>query len=63
MTYRMTGHLQRGTEPNTIVGELRDPTFGFVYVLSGTRTAEGYALEGTPGPVPDDLKLPWDDDE
>jgi len=56
----MTGTLRRGASPGTITGELRD-AFGTVFVITGTRTPEGYAIEGVPGPIPDGLKLPWEE--
>ena len=62
MTYRLVGHMAKGNAPDTVVGHLRCPIFGTTFVLTGTRDSTGYALEATPGPVPDNLKVPWVDD-
>lgn len=62
MTYSLIGHLRRGPAPNTIEGELRCPTFHTTYTLTGTRAADGsYALTATTGPIPEGLRLDWDD--
>jgi hypothetical protein len=45
------GTLTRGVEAGTVIGEIRDE-FGFTIVLTGTKAATGYAITGTPGPIP-----------
>jgi hypothetical protein len=53
-----TGELRRGTEPNTVVGEIRDQ-FGWPIILTGvldTATRE-YRLEGRLGPTPPSLHI------
>lgn len=60
---RYTGHLKRGTEPNTVVGQICD-SFGWIISLTGERQADGtYALTGTLGPVPEALRIPILDDD
>lgn len=61
MTYRLVGHLRATEISGVIAGELRCPTFGTTFVLTGTREAGGYRLAAVPGPIPEGLKLPWDD--
>lgn len=59
-----TGELKRGTEPGTVVGEIRD-AFGWAIYIRGTLREEGggYTLVGTLGPTPESLKLPLVDDK
>jgi hypothetical protein len=47
-----TGTLRRGTDRDTIVGEIRD-TCGWAIQLTGTRQADGtYAIVGVLGELP-----------
>lgn len=59
--YQWRGPLKRGTVPGTVVGEIRDPA-GFVIVITGTLVSGGYDLVGLPGPIPEELSLPGDED-
>ena len=58
------GWLKRGTEPETVIGELTDH-WGWTITLVGKRDAAagGYALEGRLGEVPAALRVPAIDDE
>jgi hypothetical protein len=53
-----TGTLSKGTEPNTVVGEIRDQ-FGWVIELRGTLdpATREYRLEGRLGPTPAALHI------
>jgi hypothetical protein len=53
-----TGELRRGTEPNTVVGEIRDQ-FGWVIHITGTLdpATRAYALTGTLGATPAALHI------
>lgn len=62
MTYRMTGHLRKDPATGEIGGEIRDE-WGFSYVLTCTRAADGYEIIATRGPTPDNAKIPFLDDE
>lgn len=59
--YLWTGSIVRGSVSDTITGELRDP-FGFSIAITGTKAEGGYTIVGTPGPVPEDLWLPGDEE-
>jgi len=61
MSTTLHGTLRRGPTPNTVEGELRD-IFGPALLLTGTREPDGsYTITARPGPIPDELALPWDD--
>lgn len=63
MTYTLRGTLRRGASPDTIAGSLQD-AFGTSFLITGHLTADGsYDLEAVPGPIPDGLKLPWEEDQ
>jgi hypothetical protein len=53
-----TGELRRGTEPNTVVGEIRDQ-FGWPIILTGVLdpATRAYVLTGTLGPTPPSLHI------
>jgi hypothetical protein len=62
VTYTLRGTLRRGAALNTVAGSLRD-AFGTSLLITGHITADGsYDLEAVPGPIPDGLKLPWEED-
>jgi hypothetical protein len=62
VTYRMTGTLRQGATPDAVAGSLRD-AFGTSFLITGHITADGsYDLEAVPGPIPEGLKLPWEED-
>lgn len=62
MTYTLRGHLRQGATPDTVEGSLQD-AFGTSFVITGHRTGPGsYDLEAVPGPIPDGLKLPWEEE-
>jgi hypothetical protein len=57
-----TGTLQKGTEPGTVVGELRD-RFGWVVTIRGVLQHGGeYRLEGVLGDPPPALRIHGLDD-
>jgi hypothetical protein len=53
-----TGELTKGTEPNTVVGEIRDQ-FGWPIILTGVLdpATRAYVLTGTLGPTPAALHI------
>ncbi len=60
--YTWSGTLRRGTEPNTIVGEIADSIGSYSIAITGTRGPDGsYALVGVPAPCPDWLALPGEE--
>jgi len=61
MTYELTGTLRKGADPDTVECELSDGICT-VYLLRGVRDGNVYRMTAVPGPVPDDLKVPWVDD-
>lgn len=63
MSPRLVGRLRKGQAPGTVTGELKCEAFGSVFLLTGTWDGDSYAIEAVPGPIPDGLKLPWEEDE
>jgi hypothetical protein len=44
----------------TLTARLVDPVFGYVSILTGTRTAAGYDIEVRLAEIPDEYWLPGD---
>jgi hypothetical protein len=59
--YRWTGYLRRDLASGGLIGELHDP-FGFTIRLIGARADGHYAIEGIPGLVPQQYRIPVLDD-
>jgi hypothetical protein len=62
VTYHLTGHLRKDPATGEVVGEIHD-VFGLSIVLTCTRSADGYTVIAVPGPIPDDLAIPFLDDQ
>lgn len=57
--YAWSGMIRKAGDG--IEGLLTDP-FGYTIRIAGARTEGGYALTGTPGPIPESLSLPGDEE-
>jgi hypothetical protein len=59
---RLIGRIIPGPTLTTIVGEIKCEVFGSTWIITGTINADGsYTFQALPGPIPEGLKLPWED--
>ena len=63
MTAKYTGHVRKGAERGTIVGELLDE-WGWMISFVGTLGDGGvYSVKGVAGEIPEGLRFPFEDRE
>jgi hypothetical protein len=59
---RLIGRIIPDPIFNTVTGELKCEVFGSTWIISGTIDDDGsYTFQAVPGPIPEGLKLPWEE--